>query len=172
MHITDAVNVHHERNGGYHHKHHHRNGIQQNAHVDGKFIGKMNPFPFEGCKRNILPVLQSHFKEIFPSRVEGQHPSGSQRSHAHIARHGFLAEITVKQAQQQETYQGQGRYPKHITEIHSPAVLVFEFFDFLHVHRTGAAIYLQNNGQSQSRFGCRQGQDKQGKHRSLQKFGM
>ena len=45
LHVTQAVDVHHQRHGGDHHQHHARDGIQQYAQVDVQVFGKTKPHP-------------------------------------------------------------------------------------------------------------------------------
>ncbi len=81
LHVTEAVDVDHQRNGRNHDQHHHRDGVQQHAHVDVQPLAETQPLRRPHRQGTVNASLQPHPEEVAVGCQVGEH-----RGHGHSER--------------------------------------------------------------------------------------
>ena len=111
LHVTEAVNVHHQRHGRNHDQHHHRDRVEQYAQVDVQVIGKTQPLDVE---RHPFLVNAVHLgrREVLPGRPVSERGRHGHRQGADESRRAcfqFHAQQTEHQERQQRQQYDQYR---------------------------------------------------------------
>jgi hypothetical protein len=86
LHVTQRVDMHHQRDGRDHHEHHHRNRVQQDAHVDMQRLADRQPDRIPRNQRREHPGGVASGREVFERRAAAQQRHHPQHRRADEAR--------------------------------------------------------------------------------------